>query len=102
MFKKLVSPEGERVVIRFDGREISAIAGENLAATLLQAGEHQWRTTAKGAQRGPYCLMGSCYECLVTIDGVNRQACQLVVKPGLEVSRVVRPLDLHAEQRTDD
>ena len=34
------------------------------------------RTPVTGAPRAPYCLMGVCFDCLVTIDGVgNRQGC---------------------------
>jgi predicted molibdopterin-dependent oxidoreductase YjgC len=31
-------------------------------------------------------MMGVCFECLVTVDGVgNRQGCQVVVQPGMQV-----------------
>ena len=39
-----------------------------------------------GAKRAPYCMMGVCFECLVTIDGVgNRQACLIPVSAGMRV-----------------
>src|SRR3546814_9159081 len=43
----------------------------------LLAGVEACRTTpVTGAPRAPYCLMGVCFECLVTIDGTgNRQGC---------------------------
>ncbi|NKB63567.1 MAG: hypothetical protein GKR95_16110 [Gammaproteobacteria bacterium] len=38
------------------------------------------------APRGPYCMMGVCFECLVEIDGKrNQQACQIEVQPGMSV-----------------
>ncbi|MFL2542150.1 MAG: (2Fe-2S)-binding protein [Candidatus Latescibacterota bacterium] len=47
------------------------------------------RTTAvSGAARAPYCLMGTCFECLMEIDGVeNRQACMTIVVDGMTVNR---------------
>jgi sarcosine oxidase subunit alpha len=39
-----------------------------------------------GAPRAPYCLMGVCFDCLVTIDGVgSRQACLVPVQRGMNV-----------------
>jgi len=39
------------------------------------------------APRCPYCLMGTCFECLVEIDGEpNRQACMTPVAPGMRVA----------------
>ena len=37
-------------------------------------------TAVSGAPRLPYCMMGVCFDCLVTIDGVgNRQGCLVPV-----------------------
>ena len=53
----------------------------------LAAGfEHCRRTPISGAPRAPYCMMGVCFECLVTIDGVgNRQGCLVAVREGMRV-----------------
>ncbi len=88
MFKKLVEDRCEQVAFRFEGRELMADAGTTVAAALLYAGETHLRTTSRGVLRGPYCMMGACYECLVTVDGVNRQACQIVVQQGMEITRM--------------
>jgi len=71
--------------IRWDGREIPARAGEPLAAALLASGVAQFRQTAvSGTPRGPLCMMGACFDCLVEVEGVpNRQACLVMVTPGL-------------------
>ena len=43
-------------------------------------------TPVSGAPRAPYCLMGVCFECLVTIDGVgNRQGCMVAVRDGMRI-----------------
>jgi predicted molibdopterin-dependent oxidoreductase YjgC len=39
-----------------------------------------------GAPRGPFCLMGVCFECLVEIDGrSNCCACMTQVAPGMRI-----------------
>lgn len=76
--------------LRFEGRAIEARAGDSVAAALLAAGIAAFRTTpVSGAARGPWCLMGVCFDCLVEIDGVaNRQACMVAAAEGMEVRRM--------------
>jgi len=94
MFTRTDPPD---CTIRWEGREIAARAGESLATALLAAGELVFRETpVTGAARGPLCLMGACFDCLVAVGGVqNVQACMTVVKPGLVATRQhgVRTLD---------
>jgi predicted molibdopterin-dependent oxidoreductase YjgC len=84
-------PESPEEAIRFDyeGRAITAHAGDTVAAALMAAGETTLRTTAvTGSPRAPYCMMGVCFECLMEIDGVgNRQACLTPVSEGMRVRR---------------
>lgn len=84
-----LEPEGgPRVEVSFDGRALSLPEGANLAASLLAAGIGTFRTTpVSGAPRGPFCMMGACYDCLVEIDGVVRQACMIEVAAGMKISR---------------
>jgi sarcosine oxidase subunit alpha len=79
--------KGERVQIFIDGKPVSACAGDSVAAALLAAGLRFNRTTAvTGAVRAPYCMMGMCFDCLVTIDGAaNRQGCLVNVREGMQV-----------------
>ncbi|SMF77076.1 2Fe-2S iron-sulfur cluster binding domain-containing protein [Tistlia consotensis] len=71
----------------FDGREMTGRAGDSLAAALLANGVLQFRESAVSRQpRGPFCLMGVCFECLVEIDGVaNWQACMVPLAEGMTV-----------------
>ncbi|WEX11974.1 (2Fe-2S)-binding protein [Chelativorans sp. AA-79] len=80
---------GEAIGFFFEGREIKARRGDSVASALLLAGIKEFRTTAvSDAKRGPYCMMGICFECLVEIDGVpNRQACMTLVEPDMRVRR---------------
>ena len=80
------------VVIDFEGAALEARAGESVAAALLASGRIVTRTTpVSGARRGPFCMMGVCFDCLMEIDGVaNRQACTVPVSDGLKVRRMER------------
>src|SRR6516164_4390820 len=86
MFKRL-GETGATLTFKVDGREILARAGDTVAAAMLAAGIDHCRTTpVSGAPRAPYCLMGVCFECLVTIDGVgSRQACLTRVRDGMAI-----------------
>ncbi|MFD3696498.1 (2Fe-2S)-binding protein [Streptomyces sp. NPDC058646] len=70
--------------IAFDGRELPAQEGQSLAAVLWSAGILAWRTTREGgAPRGVFCGIGSCYDCLVTVNGSpNQRACLVPARPG--------------------
>ena len=72
----------------FDGRPMTARAGDTVAAALLVNGITACRETpVSDTPRAPYCLMGVCFECLVIIDGVqNRQACMVPVRQGMAVN----------------
>jgi len=87
MFVRLPDDAATEVAITIDGEPFAARAGDTVAAALLASGRRAFRATAAtGAPRGPYCLMGVCFECMVTVDGrPNRQACTLVVAPGMRV-----------------
>ena len=71
MFKRLAEA-GAPVAITVDGRRVAARAGDTVAVAMIAAGIDHCRTTpVSGAPRAPYCLMGVCFECLVTVDGVG-------------------------------
>jgi glycine/D-amino acid oxidase-like deaminating enzyme len=79
-------PAGPPVRIRFDGTEIEALAGETVAAALAAADIVALRHARSGAPRGPYCGMGACFDCLVTVNGrPNQRACLTRVAAGMEV-----------------
>ena len=86
MFKRLAEV-GAPVAITVDGKAISARTGDTVAAALLLAGIDHCRTTpVTGAPRAPYCLMGVCFDCLVTVDGVgSRQGCLVSVRDGMTI-----------------
>ncbi|SKA16153.1 sarcosine oxidase subunit alpha [Enhydrobacter aerosaccus] len=89
MFKRL--HDTPTVTIKVNGQTVRARSGDTVAAALLAAGIDHCRTTpVTGAPRAPYCLMGVCFDCLVTIDGIgNRQGCLVPVREGMEVATQV-------------
>jgi D-hydroxyproline dehydrogenase subunit gamma len=97
MFRRLPDAKEMSVDLTIDGRAEKARAGDTVAAALLSAGVLASRVSdVSGAPRAPYCMMGVCFECLVTIDGVgNRQGCLIPVHAGMriETQRTRREID---------
>ena len=84
---KTIRQTGAAISIRFDGRDIPALAGETVAAALSAAGIVAFRQTLGGAPRGLHCGMGACFDCVVTIDGrIGQRACLAKVAPGMQVT----------------
>lgn len=95
MFKKLDTDAAPTIRFTFNGRQVDANEGDTIATALLAAGELTFRRTTKEKQpRGPYCMMGSCFECIVELDGEDRrQACLEPVVNGLRVTSVQGGVD---------
>lgn len=89
MFKPVFPSSGNQVTIDFEGVAIQVFEGSSVTAAVLSAGVAGTRSTAgKHDERGPFCLMGVCFECLMEIDGVpNQQACMIPVREGMRVRR---------------
>ncbi|MBT2443211.1 (2Fe-2S)-binding protein [Streptomyces sp. ISL-36] len=75
---------GRAVAFTFDGRPLTALPGQSLAAALWAAGITAWRTTRDGGRpRGAFCGIGQCFDCLITVNGrPNRRACLVPAAPG--------------------
>ena len=87
MFARMPEAREGAFTVLIDGKAVPAQPGDSVAAVLMAAGLRQCRTTpVTGAPRGPYCMMGACFDCLVTIDGVgNRQACLTTASAGMDI-----------------
>ncbi|MFF4756130.1 (2Fe-2S)-binding protein [Streptomyces sp. NPDC002514] len=70
--------------ITFDGRTLTALPGQTIAAALWSAGVLAWRTTRRdGRPRGVFCGIGQCHDCLATVNDLpNRRACLVPARPG--------------------
>lgn len=81
------------VGIMVDDTWVEAPEGECLAVALAVVGVSILRhSPMAGGPRGVFCLMGSCQECLVHVDGAPVLACMEPVRPGMRVmlDRLVR------------
>ena len=87
MFSRSTERAAAKVTILVDGKSVTANATDSVAAAMLAAGIGTCRaTTVSGEPRGPYCMMGVCFECLVIVDGKgSRQGCMTRVRDGMRV-----------------
>lgn len=82
------SPASEPIPVELDGSVVHARRGESLAACFAGAGIKAFRTTRTGAERGLFCGMGVCQDCLVEVDGrSNLRACMVKVEGPMRVRR---------------
>ena len=94
MYKRLpdlaaFNPNARRLAVTIDGKPFAAREGDTVAATLFAAGLADCRTTpVSGSARGPFCMMGVCFDCLVVIDGQpSQQGCMIPVRDGMNIER---------------
>lgn len=93
MFKRLREAEAAvmqaSISISLNGRNVPCRPGDSVAAACFAAGDDACRdTVVTGVPRGPFCMMGVCYDCLVVVDGrANQQACMTAVRDGMIVMR---------------
>ena len=85
------------VTFTFDGVALEAYPGETLAAALIASDVRGFRRDLRGELRGPYCNMGTCFECVLEVrdrmaagsgvagDWYTVRACLMRVHAGLEV-----------------
>jgi hypothetical protein len=89
MFRRLPDAGMPSVTVTVEGRSVAVPTGASAAVAVLLAGLDAIRDTGiSGAPRGPYCLMGICFDCLAEVDGIpNRQSCMVTVAPGMTIRR---------------
>jgi len=67
----------------FEGKSFTGNEGDSVAAALLNCNESILGERRNGKDRGVYCGMGVCNECLVTINGKQGlKACMHTLEPG--------------------
>jgi hypothetical protein len=89
MFRLIDTTAPELVEIEFDDSVVAVPAEISLAAVIFYLDAMPARKTIlSGSPRAPFCMMGTCFECLLEIDGIeNQRACQVEVKAGMKVRR---------------
>ena len=78
--------------ILVNNHELDALEGETLAVTLWANGLIAFgHNTGAEFARGIYCGIGHCYECRVTVDGIEDvRSCLTPVREGMQVTVVDR------------
>ncbi|PCI45247.1 MAG: (2Fe-2S)-binding protein [Alphaproteobacteria bacterium] len=77
-------------MLTLNDKEISVFEGETLATVILLSGGTACKLDKAGSPRGPFCNMGVCYDCIVTViepdfpnQRIKVRACMTTVKAGL-------------------
>ncbi len=74
------------VKLTVNGKPVSVPQGTMVSAAVTLAGETRCRRSVTGEPRGPFCGMGICFECRVTIDGrAHRRSCQIPCRSDMDV-----------------
>ncbi len=78
---------GKIIPVIINGKNVSAFEGELVSTVLLAEGIRTLHLNPLNQREsGLYCMMGFCYQCLVTVDGVkNMRACQTYIHDGMEI-----------------
>jgi len=85
--RRIPTHRGDPVEFSFDGRPVQARAGETVAAALLAAGVTGFGRTPDGEPREPFCNMGTCFDCAVTVDGQPLvRTCLTPVRDGMRIT----------------
>lgn len=99
MFRSVLegAERGQSVTVDVEGVAVEAWPGETVAGVVLRHLGNTRRNPVDGQARGPFCMMGVCFECLVEIDGRgSQQSCLVPVRDGM---RIVRQTGVRRMQR---
>ena len=75
------------LTITIDGEALTVPEGISVAAALALTGDPTTRQAVNGELRAPFCGMGVCQECRVTVDGLRVLACQTLCRAGMQIER---------------
>lgn len=82
-----------------DGDSLQGQEGDTVASALLRAGVTTFTRSIKYHRpRGPFCLAGSCGQCLMRVDGVpSLLACRTPLAPGMKCTRQNGPIGVEQD-----
>lgn len=73
--------------IVIDGEPCDVPVGISVAAALALTGNGVTRSSVSDERRAPFCGMGVCQECRVTVNGRRMLACQTECQPDMVIKR---------------
>ncbi|CAI0693077.1 (2Fe-2S)-binding protein [Serratia ficaria] len=83
-----MSENRKLLTLTIDGERRRVPAGISVAAALNLSGQDRCRLSVNQKPRAPFCGMGICQECRVTINGLRRLACQTLCQPEMRIERI--------------
>ena len=85
--------------IFLDGAAIEAAPGDTVAGALLRSGVTTFTRSIKYHRpRGPFCLQGSCGQCLMRVNGIpSMPACRVTAVEGMRCERQNGPLGVERD-----
>lgn len=82
-----MSQEQNLLTLTVDGESLLVPEGASVATALSLGGQDRCRYSVSRLPRVPFCGMGICQECRVTVNGLRRLACQTLCQPGMRIER---------------
>ncbi len=77
---------GKKIKIIINEKTLEAFEGECLSIVLFISNHKNLRLSPKKKEnRGMFCLMGSCQECVVLLDGKKVTSCNISIKEGMVI-----------------
>ncbi len=98
---------GAEISLTVNGKAVSAYAGETIATVLLAEGITTFNVTRGGKPRGPYCNMGTCFECQVKVASESSavwrwvRGCMQPVEAGMAIITGARLQSAEGEAHED-
>ncbi len=75
---------GKKVKIIVNDKVLEAFEGECLSIVLFISNQKNLRLSPiKNENRGMFCLMGSCQECVVLLNGKKVTSCNVFIEEGM-------------------
>ena len=85
-FRRVARRTGAVVTLSFDGRPVSATAGDSVLAALLESGSLVRRLEFGAEPRAGFCQMGACPDCWVMTEAGERlRACTTPLLAGMRI-----------------
>ncbi|NDO81193.1 (2Fe-2S)-binding protein [Citrobacter sp. NCU1] len=75
------------ITLFIDGQPCQVPADISVAAALAISGNPVTRRSVHNSPRAPFCGMGVCQECRVTVNGHRVLACQAICQPEMKIER---------------
>lgn len=73
--------------VMIEGKPLEVPVGISVAAALAMSGDPVTRRSVSGQPRTPFCGMGVCQECRITVNGRRVLACQTLCQPDMHIER---------------